>query len=571
MPHTEIATADTVTPTLDEQLSAIQATATQQTQAYTSSRQLLYAGLVDAYLWWRQARLTAGYLDDLYADKGIADKSLKNRPNFNSLIRVVWGTGPSKTVVANWAKSLLAVDEEYQKNQSVYAAQPRETLINFISDANGLSALRGGTDAADDKSEIETKPVAPSTAKVSKTRAGLLKLKQRQLAKFPARATINTQMPVVTDANNMLVMLARRAATGDLEIIGTTSDQTAINEALTASTELGISAVSPNLRAIAEAISLHALPRSLEKHRAKFFPKTKVKTTQQASQATGKAAKTQNTKQATQLRICANGDVLVSRSRTAVSVVSVLKPTHSFGVSQDMMLHGKDRYWIENELIAAGGLPLFEAVPATGLTVDTTDKSADYRIDLNYFEEPNKTARSLHFYTLDQPEDAIKQQANVTAGLPQDFDWDIVVDMAWLREFDLGGLGAWLEGLRGDFSKPRNARLRLAFAPEGVTIHYHYNQTKKNYAESKFIPFRNGNTFLFNENLAVIDCPAAETAIAFAALGELVLSDDTVTISGTSSILQISCTTDAGEHIIYIPAISADGVLDSSNFELYRS
>ena len=53
-----------------------------------SSRALKWQSVARAYVWWRNADQQQGYLDALYAAKGIANNNLSNRINFNPLVRL---------------------------------------------------------------------------------------------------------------------------------------------------------------------------------------------------------------------------------------------------------------------------------------------------------------------------------------------------------------------------------------------------------------------------------------------------------------------------------------------------
>jgi hypothetical protein len=169
-----------MTKQLDQQLTNLKTTAQQQTATYQTSRDQLHIAIVEAYLWWREADMQAGYLDATYkAAKITTRKRSSNSPNFYPLVRLVWNIDITKQAgtVSNWARSLLALHEEFTSKPKLYANNARADLVNYIKDEGGLGGVRGDKGMAADELEAEE--------------AAGVQLEQRGRPKLTAPAPVN--------------------------------------------------------------------------------------------------------------------------------------------------------------------------------------------------------------------------------------------------------------------------------------------------------------------------------------------------------------------------------------------
>jgi len=72
-----------MTQQLDDKLAQLQNAAELQSQSHAASRQQLYEGFVDAYLWWREADGQKDYLKNALKAADIKTRKRKgNAPNF---------------------------------------------------------------------------------------------------------------------------------------------------------------------------------------------------------------------------------------------------------------------------------------------------------------------------------------------------------------------------------------------------------------------------------------------------------------------------------------------------------
>ena len=145
-----------MTKQLDKQLASLKDAAQLQTATYRTSRDQLHQAIVDAYLWWREADKQTGYLDATYKAAGIKTRQRSsNSPNFYPLVRLIWNIDIAKQAgtVSNWARSMLALHDEFVNKPQLYARDARADLINFIKDEGGLGGVRG--DKGMTQAEIE--------------------------------------------------------------------------------------------------------------------------------------------------------------------------------------------------------------------------------------------------------------------------------------------------------------------------------------------------------------------------------------------------------------------------------
>lgn len=107
-----------------------------------SSRRLKWKAVAQAYIWWRNAEQQQGYLDALYASKGIANTVRGNGINFNPLVRLIWDIhGERWAHVSSLAKTIAALHEEFIENPHLYKRNAEDELVTYIEDNGGLSGV----------------------------------------------------------------------------------------------------------------------------------------------------------------------------------------------------------------------------------------------------------------------------------------------------------------------------------------------------------------------------------------------------------------------------------------------
>jgi hypothetical protein len=565
---------------LDQQLAALKAQAQTQTATYQTSRDQLHQAIVDAYLWWRDAQAQPNYLDTTYAAAGIKSrKRSSNSPNFYPLVRLVWNIDISKQAgtVSNWARSMLALHEEYAANTKLYAKNPRADLLNFVKDEGGLGGIRGErTMTADELAAEEQaglpqetrgrpKVTAPPPANVTKSKLDTAKA-------VSAKAVISSFPTAVTNADNLVVMLGRRNAAGKIEVIGSDYSEDLVQVALNTCTALDRSTVAPSLRLLAEALEPHALPSKLEKYRQKFFDDSEVERTVTLKELDDKGqpkTQVQRVKQATRLRYRpSTKGFLVSKTATPASIASYVTPHKPFDCADEVILRGEDRSWIERELLNQQKLTLYTASPEQGL--EETDGTVKASHVLNLEDAEAAHTRRLYFYEKSTVPVETNEQPIALPQATATWDWQLETTVQWLAEFDAQCATPYVNKIRGFFNRSQFASLQLQIGKTDLELRYWLDEKSKAYAESYTLPYKTNakridkpaKTQLFTAN-------AKDLALVFAVLPTLPITSSHVLLAGNEHVMRITYSTELAAYETYIPAADAAGARDATAFEMY--
>ncbi|MGY6549451.1 MAG: hypothetical protein ACXIU7_10675 [Roseinatronobacter sp.] len=567
-----------MTTQLDQGLESLKTIAQQQTVTYRTSRDQLHQAIVDAYLWWREADREAKYLENKYKDAGIKTRKRGgNSPNFYPLVRLVWNIDITKQAgtVSNWARSLQALHEEFTDKQELYSKNARSDLINYIKDEGGLGGVRGeksitaadleAEEAAGIQSEQRGRPkfTAPAPANVAASKLEAVKA-------INAKATVPNFPTAVTNADNLVVMLGRRNAAGQIEIVGSGYSDQLVQTALDVCTELDRSSVTPSLRLIAEALEPHALPAKLEKYRKKFFDDSEVERQvklKELDENGNPKTKIELVKQATRLRYRPSSkDFLISKAASEASLVTYAKPKKPFSCSDEVILRGQDRAWIEQELLNLQKLTLYKAEPESGLANAADSIKASHLLTLE--DEASKHTRNIYFYEKSTVPVETNVQAAIVNPAAQVWDWELEATTQWLAEFDAQCATPYINKIRGFFNRPKFASLQLQIGNDALELRYWYEDAV--YAYNYFLPFK-GNvtrtakkieTHLFTAN-------AKDLALVFAVLPTLPITSPNVQLAGNANLMRIKYNTELADYETYIPAADTAGARDATAFEMY--
>lgn len=567
-----------MTTQLDTQLATLKSAASAQTASYYVSRDQLHQAFVDAYLWWREADTQAGYLDATYKAAGIKTrKRSSNSPNFYPLVRLVWNIDASTqaSTISNWARSLLALHEEFTSKTDLYIQNARADLINYIKDEGGLGGLRGeksmtaaeldAEEAAGIQQEQRGRPklTAPPPANVTASKLDAVKA-------LTAKATVPSFPTAVTSAENLVVMLGRRNAAGQIEIVGSNYSDDLVQAALDACTALDRSTVTPSLRLLAEALEPHALPAKLEKYRKKFFDDSVVERTvtlKELDEHGKPKTQVQKVKQATRLRYRpTTKSFLVSKATTPVSLVTYAKPHKAFDCADEVILRGEDRSWIERELLNQQKLTLYSATPENGLAVTNGSVKASHMLSCEDAAAEHK--RALYFYEKSTVPVETNVQPYVKNSAKLTWDWELEATVQWLAEFDAQCATPYINKIRGAFNRPKFASLQLQIGKDALELRYWleddvyaYNYTLPYNSNAKRVGKKTG-TELFTAN-------AKDLALVFAVLPTLPITSKSVVLTGNANLMQIKYSTELADYLTFIPAADTAGVRDEAAFEMY--
>lgn len=565
---------------LDAQLTSLKSAAQQQTATYRTSRDQLHQAIVDAYLWWREADAQKGYLEDTYKAAGIATrKRSSNSPNFYPLVRLVWGIDIKKQAgtVSNWARSMLALHEEFRDNPQLYSNNPRSDLINFIKDEGGLGGVRGEkgiteAELAEEEHNSLAKGSQDEKKDATAAPAAVRNSKLKSAQTTAAKAVISSFPTAVTNTDNLLVMVGRRNAAGKIEIIGSDYSDELVRTALYATTSLDRSSVTPSLRLIAEALEPHALPAKLEKYRKKFFDDSEVERTVTLKELdeNGEAkTRTTSVKQATRLRYRpAANDFLISKAIASASLVTLVRPHNQFECEDEVILNGSDRSWVERELLNQQKLTLYSAEPNFGLQQSKKEKKAEYVLQLQ--SNDNQHERELNFDKAERLKAETNTHPCVINPKAIAWDWQLDASTQWLAEFDAQCATPYINKIRGSFNKAHLASLQLQIGKNALELRYWFDEETKAYADSYTLPYNN-NAKRTGQNTGteLFTASAKDLALVFAVLPTLPITSPNVLLAGNSTVMRLKYSTELADYETYIPAADTAGARDATAFEMY--
>lgn len=563
--------------TLDDRLKHLQDVAEQQSSHYTSSRQLLHQNIVDAYLWWRDAQQQSDYLKLQYDNNGIRYRHRNsNQPNFYPLVRLIWDIDVSTkaSTISNWAKALTALDQAYTADSTKFL-QARADLINYIDAKGGLKGLRGEKQMTVDELEQEedlgdTKSKQGRPKQTTPAPQSVLDKRKERASTAKALGTAPKIPTAVANNDGFVVLLGRRNAAGDIEIVSSTYKDEAVAEALWAGNDIDRQSVTPSLRLIAECLEPHSVPAKLEPYRKKFFAPSTVKRTKQEPDPNDPQktiTKTEYIKQSTRLRIRPqHNDILLSNAASDASLTTHIKPKSLQLAQDEAILRGADRSWIETELLNGQKLDLYTAEPDSGLLHDITGEKLKYTLQT---KSELGHERKLHFYEAGSlPKDSNEQPAaRDTSALS--WAWELTAQTQWLKSFDATCIDNWLTHTRGMFNKKQMQRVALAPTSTELTLKHWWLGTGKGYERAHHTLFGNEAAVKLNEKDPVFECSPKDLAVVFSTLPLMPLTCERVIIRANEHVMQITYGTDLADYDTFIPAVTDAGEADATAFEIY--
>jgi hypothetical protein len=545
---------------LDNQLGALQSAATEQTDAYESSRDKLYQNMVDTYLWWRQAEQSKGYLKAKYAENGIRTRQkASNKPNFYPVVRLVWNIDITKkaSTVSDWSQSLLSLHELYTAEESRFSQNARADLINHIRDVGGLSELRGEQrmteqELYDEEDADIAEPKKTDKSTQNDPSAEVVQSKSTLAKSVEPKAKLPVFPSAVTNADEFVVMLARRNPTSnELEVVGTSADEELMQNALNRCVDVDRSNIASSLRLIAEALTPHAVPPKLEKHRKKFFDKSKTVKRLQPNGKTEKVA------ESTSLLIePTTNEIIVTKSPKRLTCVTHVKPKQiKLHDGETLVMRGADRSWFEQELIGKDQLSLYAAEPTDALKETHTKEKNRYGLTLT--NSATKQTRTAYFYELSELPVETNDGNRIDADSTFEADWEITATPHWMTAFNSKCVDEWINAIKGYFNKPQNKKVSLSVSDKALTLQYWWDKDASAYLKTFSMPIDNGTTITVNNEAEAIELFPKDAMLLFSAIPTLPLSSNAISIKGSADGLFIEYETDLASYRSFLPSYAA--------------
>jgi hypothetical protein len=556
-----------VSEQLTTSLNGLQAKADQQTRAYQSSREILYQNLVDTYIWWRDARDEPGYLESLYEQHSIqVNRTSSNKPNFSGIIRLIWGMRGSKhqVTISKWNGALGIIDDEYIENKARYRKNPKTLLINYIEDNGGLTQLRENKGWVNDDSPSAGAPKKPKQkADIDKKQRDAQLRDGIRFFKSTAKpiATVATGNPIVATADDLVAVLAKRNSKGELEILATSDNDEYVNMLAASCAVEDISNAPSNVTTLVKAIATTSLPFKMRSMAKRLTDKSKFK----REDDEGKKHAINLTTRLT-MRPKRN-DILVSLSRTDVSVVTRLKPTNPLkNGGNDLFLKGDLTGYLRRTYVYEKSLQYIKAKPSQRITKAGDEYVASHLIEVTNTE--SKHQRNLYFYNPAGLFEEQRFQADYNDKVKFVALWTLDVSPNWLHSLNADSTSIWINKHSQYATRPAYAEIELTFTDKAWRTAF---------------SFRNGSYEHSPKTLFDKECKVRLTGLkqsfkalskdyitVLNALHESRITSRKIRIEGNHNVMRIAYKTKQGEYEIFIPASTSAMHRDETFFKRYE-
>ena len=566
---------------LDGRLHKIQEEAQEQHRLHIGARNLLHRNLADAYVWWRDAiQQSSSYLDGILKANGIETRATSNDVNFNPIVRLIFKMQAANAGTASqWSSALRAVHQHYETNERHLrrVGDLEGEIAAFIRKNGGVSGLRliynQFFDADDPNAITSNEPVTPKhkTSKAEKyrlnTEAKIFKSKKDTLKQSKSLGAVEISDFATNDDDLIVVLAKRNPKTGKLEAVGTTNDDEVIKQAIMESVDTDVRKLAANLRLIVECLRPHIVPQKLHKLKVRraFF----------ADHDFGKGDDGKNKvfKEVARVVLAKSGAIVVSKSPSHASLTTISTPTAPFELERDIFLRGKDRYWLETELLNDGQMPLFKVTTQQGLLDASVDQKAAKLLVLA--NQHSGEERKLYFYDYDVLNDSQSYQPVPVEAVS--YDWQIDADKKFVTRFYRKQLDRWLVLVKKNIHLASNKTMKLVLADRYLEARSHFVKDQPGVNEEGYARFADDYYTLYGRDAKVehlTDAPAEITvspldiAELFATLAN-VPTKGRIMIRGNAHIMSIAYETATAKHEAFIPACDQEGERDATYFKRY--
>jgi len=455
---------------LVKELDEIVKHTTEQNVYHRRSQKYLYSGLAWVYLWWREAKLVDGLLNELYEKNFIRGQESEDE-KFTRLIRLTWRldwADESKATLQQWSLALREIHKEYETNKAVYKTEAQKKLALYIESVGGIRKLIGADkyyNNVDGTTEKKPKNKATRSAEdealVEKRH---VELGETHFATARSISTIQSTKPIVVNRKGYALALIRVKRGNAYDVLATVSDDTQIRKAIISSYKRQNDIAPTILRLLAEVIQTQSLPLALEKHRYKLVDSKNIKVED------GRIFKSSQNKRV--LFRKKERDIIFSENRTSCSVVTVVKPTvKTLTSATDVFLNVNDRRYIEQALVQRNELSLYtsndkDKVPA----IRDTEIKASHKLVLE--NKLLNKKRSVYFYTLDTIGEHSRPQAYITKETTK-ASWAFQTNKLWFEKLNAVFVSQWLAEYGEHITRAKHKLLRFEFGKTQLVIkHY---------------------------------------------------------------------------------------------------
>lgn len=536
-----------------------------QNRKYLEGRDALWKGLVQVYLWWREAKRVDGFLEECYSQHNIASRENDGEEKFTRILRLIWRmqwSGPSAAKLQQWSIALRKIHVEFETNSKAYRTDAASKLVHFIETEGGVRGLIGVNSSGGEQIDSESKSKKSSKkSKISSDDEKLVFDKHLELGELYFDKSgafirnISSNEPFGTTRKGYALALVRQKSPTKFDILSTVNDDDLLEKMIVSAYKRSNDTAPYVLALLAEVITTQSLPIALERHRYTLADNTKLKN-----------EKGESIRQNKRLLLRKNNkDIILSESRTSVSVVTHVVPTiFPSKANGDLFLNANDRRYIEQVVIQQRDLGLFTADGVDSLPKASKDIKASHRLAIE--NVVTGKVRSLYFYDTSVLGDGSRPQAYINTEMCPPPIWTAKVDRLWLERFNVFFVSDWLRHYGDQITRNKHKSLKLELSKQKLAV--------KHYGE--------GGNFAVQDPKLVFAVPKVDatskpcSAIFLAkdlmpVLNGLMESNITgdVQIAMCDSYLAIGYKTKLASYKVYVPTCSKTYKRNSAAFASY--
>ena len=553
--------------TLQKQLDNLIADAEEQTQWHQKSQERLYRTLGGAYLWWRESEKIEGFLDELYAQRGLVHR--KSEENFTRLVRLIWQTSWSGNdpKVQNWAKALRGLHQEVRTNRDAYQVKdPIEKISQFFRSVGGIGAVARIVDPIPDENDelpfSKKKSASNKKSDIEKLsdlqiRAKHIMLGELFFAEEPPyiKNIVSDSKRVDLTRKGYAVGLIRKTSTGRYDILGITNNESIVQDTIVETYKRNEDALPPILRTITEAIATQAIPSVFEKFRQDFNDVTNVL-------ASDGKTKLRSVKRL--LLRPKTKDILLSECRTGCSVVTVVTPNQfPTNVSEDVFLRSVNHKYIEQNMLQTRDLCFYTTLSRKIEKLDDAEIKASHRLQTK--NTVTDRIHNIYFYGLSSQSDGSRQQATIEYVELSSPKWIATVDREWIDDLNSLCVSNWLREFGSQWNRDRHKQVELRLSK---SFELAYDGTRGHYTKTETnIPLPKIERSSGSINLHV---RSKDFFTVFHALAQQSILGK-VKIAANEHIFTIYYKTDHATYLIAVPTCDSVGHLNTTAFTTYQN
>ncbi len=528
--------------------------------------------MANVYMWWRDARRMAGYLDECYERNSITHNKTRDGLNFNPLLKLCTAGNISSGDLTTWSKALKVVHADFEEHPRHYAHDPIASLCHFIKLKGGKTGLAGyHTGAAVEDENVAVADVDLYTLNESEF---LPTLKQAARGHFGNKAQTAIQLPALqTTADGYSIVIVKKQGNG-YALVGTANEAKLIDTALVATYRSDFEALPLTMRVVLEPLHILNVPIILANSTDKFLEVSNLIDAWDPKRRKEKAYKRLT-------YVTGEQQFLLSNMQVDAGVVVKAKPkseviTRKHG---DMFMSNSTRQSVEVRLLHQGAFNLFKpsaehkfkSVPTgflagcyvdleTKLEIETKDGVAAAEIKQHTTNLQHPPLSFMPFHKAFG--DARVQVTNKTKRIKP--AWQATVDLDWLRYASTEFFDKWIVEYGKKSTRPVNKTLGLALASSAITIAYEFDD-ELGFDNAKQIALPSKSA----KGSAELLMRSADFAFVVRQIADLNVVGD-IELLADSDALVVKFETTASSYECWIPACDEKGERSCTHFNAYE-